>query len=218
MSFLSCHSSEPCYTLFLQIWSRILPALPWTRRRVALALGLSMIACGTDEFTHNPELPIDQTTAYLRPGDSLQVQLLSIPDREDLTVQVDDRGYISLRYIGSVKAAGHTVSELSQEIRRTYLEKKIYIDVDVAVIISERFVYVGGEVARPGRVQWSPDLTLSNAVKSAGGFSIYAKKSSVLLSRDQRTYPIDAKLAEREPQEDPKLLPGDSISVPRSPY
>ena len=50
--------------------------------------------------------------------------------------------------------------------------------------MTERYVYVGGEVSRPGRVVWSPDLSLTKAIQTAGGFSIYAKKTGVFLNRE----------------------------------
>jgi polysaccharide export outer membrane protein len=36
--------------------------------------------------------------------------------------------------------------------------------------------------------------------------------------RDQKTYEIDEKAAEKNPAQDPRLMPGDSIQVPRSPF
>ena len=74
------------------------------------------------------------------------------------------------------------------------------------------------EVQRPGRIPWSPDLTLSKAVQSAGGFSLYAKETKVTLTRDNKAYDFDVKLAQRQPLEDPRLFPGDSIQVPRSAF
>jgi polysaccharide export outer membrane protein len=36
--------------------------------------------------------------------------------------------------------------------------------VDVSVSVTERFVYVGGEVAKPGLIMWTADLTVAKAV------------------------------------------------------
>ena len=71
---------------------------------------------------------------------------------------------------------------------------------------------------RPGRIVWSPDLTLSKAVQSAGGFTLYAKESRVTLTRDRQAHDFDVKLAQRRPEQDPLLFPGDSIQVPRSAF
>lgn len=71
---------------------------------------------------------------------------------------------------------------------------------------------------RPGRIPWSPDLTLAKAVQSAGGFTLYAKETKVTLTRDRKAYDFDVRLAQRQPDEDPLLFPGDSIQVPRSAF
>lgn len=84
--------------------------------------------------------------------------------------------------------------------------------------VTERYVYVGGEVARPGRIVWTPDLTLTKAIQAAGGFTLYAKEAKVALIRENTAYEIDADLAQRKPEQDLRLVPGDSIQVPRSAF
>jgi len=159
-----------------------------------------------------------EATTQLRPGDSLTIVLQGIPDPSTNAVTIDDKGLISLPYIGPITAAGFGTAELSQRIRDTYAAKKIYPNVDVSVGVTERFVYVGGEVQRPGRIVWTPDLTASKAIQAAGGFSLYAKETAVSLIRDKTAFVIDVKLAQKSPAEDPRLIPGDSLQVPRSPF
>ena len=36
--------------------------------------------------------------------------------------------------------------------------------------------------------------------------------------RDQSAYTLDARLAQKSPAEDPKLLPGDSLQIDRSAF
>ncbi len=146
------------------------------------------------------------------------VSLLGIPEPITTNVQIDEQGLIRLQYIGAVTAAGLTTAELSQSIRDTYIGKNFYTTLDVSVSVTERYVYIGGEVQRPGRIPWSPDLTLAKAVQSAGGFTLYAKENKVTLTRDRKAYDFDVKLAQRQPNEDPLLFPGDSIQVPRSAF
>jgi protein involved in polysaccharide export with SLBB domain len=108
--------------------------------------------------------------------------------------------------------------ELAHRIRETYIAKKFYNTVDVSVSVTERYVYVGGEVVRPGRIIWTPDLTVTKAIQAAGGFTLYAKETRVSLVREQQPYDLDVKLAQKNPSQDPRLMPGDSIQVPRSPF
>ena len=189
---------------------------------LALFFGLLFAGCSSDNSAptvgNNPQLPAPTLNAQLRPGDAMTISLLGIPEPVTNAVQIDEQGLIRLQYIGAVQAAGLTTAELSQLIRTTYIEKKYYTAIDVAVNVTERYVYIGGEVQRPGRIPWSPDLTLSKAIQSAGGFTLYAKESRVMLTRDRQTHDFDAKVAQKKPDQDPVLFPGDSIQVPRSAF
>ena len=185
----------------------------------ALSALLLLAACETmGTSQENPRIPELVSTSQLRTGDTLNIALLGVPDASNNPTPIDEQGFISLPYIGAVQAAGITTADLSQLIRQTYLEKKIYTAVDVSVTVTERFVYVGGEVGHPGRIAWSPDLSLTKAIQAAGGFTLYAKESKVSLVRDRISYDINVTLAQKQPTQDPRLKPGDSIQVPRSAF
>lgn len=191
--------------------------------RFCFSLLLSLVSllagCTTDNATGvNPTIPAVTSAALLRAGDSLAVSLQSVPDPTVNPVQIDDQGLISLPYIGTINAAGSSTAELAQRIRETYVARKIYKLVDVSVTVTERYIYVGGEVTRPGRIIWTPDLTLTKAIQSAGGFTLYAKETKVILARDQQAYDLNVNLAQKNPAQDVLLMPGDSIQVPRSAF
>ncbi len=195
--------------------------LPRRVQVAGLALAVLCLAagCGTDAVTaSNPQIPVSASPAQLRPGDSLNIALQGVPDASTNAVQIDEQGLISLPFIGTLSAANLGTAELSQRIRETYVAKKIYTTVNVSVSVTERYIYVGGEVQRPGRIVWTPDLTVAKAIQSAGGFTLYAKETAVSVVRDRSAYPIDVKLAQRNPAQDPRLVPGDSLQVPRSPF
>lgn len=184
-----------------------------------LAVTLAVAGCGSrPSLPALPPVPDTASTAQLRPGDSLNIALQGVPDPSSNAVQIDDQGLISLPYIGPVKAAGSTVAEVSQRIRETYVSRKIYTTVDVSVSVTERFVYVGGEVQRPGRITWTPDLTVAKAIQAAGGFTLYAKETAVSLIRGPDAYSVDVRRAQNDPSRDPRLIPGDSLQVARSPF
>ena len=166
----------------------------------------------------NPKPPESSSAASLRPGDTLVVAIQGVPDPTSNNVQIDEKGFITLPYIGTVQAAQATTASLSDKIRQTYLAKKIYNALDVSVTVTERYVYVGGEVVRPGRVIWTPDLTVAKAIQAAGGFTLYAKEGRVSLIRDRNAYTVSVPLAQRNPNEDPRLIPGDAIQVPKSAF
>ncbi|MCC5022816.1 MAG: polysaccharide biosynthesis/export family protein [Candidatus Synoicihabitans palmerolidicus] len=140
------------------------------------------------------------SSALLRPGDSLGISLQGIPNPSQHSVQIDDQGLINLPFIGGLPAAGLTASDLSLKIRETYISLNYYRTIDVSVSVTERFVYVGGEVQRPGRIVWTPDLTMTKAIQAAGGFTLYAKETAVNVVRDQTAHTLDARLAQRQPR------------------
>jgi polysaccharide export outer membrane protein len=189
--------------------------------RLALVLLLGFLAgCqATDAPSgQNPVIPSAGTASQLRPGDSLTIAIIGVPDPSTNSVQIDDQGIISLPYIGTVKASGQTTAGLTQSVRDTYVSKKIYTSVDISVSVTERYVYVGGEVEKPGRIVWTPDLTAAKAIQAAGGFTLYAKEDKVGVVRNQSLYVLDIKLAQKNPSQDPRLEPGDSIQVSRSSF
>ncbi len=188
---------------------------------ILLVAALTLVsACttSTGPTASNPRLPGNSSTAALRPADSLIISLQGVPDPSSNNVQIDEQGLITLPFIGSVEAAGLTTAALSQRIRETYLSRKFYTAVDVSVSVTERYVYVGGEVVRPGRIVWTPDLTVAKAIQAAGGFTLYAKEGRVSVVRERTAYAINVPLAQQNPAEDPHLLPGDAIQVPKSAF
>jgi protein involved in polysaccharide export with SLBB domain len=189
-------------------------------RITAAALLLLLGGCATENPAGpaNPVVPSTANSSQLRPGDSLIIGIFGVPDPSNTTAQIDDRGMISLPYIGAIKAAGLTTASLTQSIRETYVSKRIYNVVDISVSVTERYVYVGGEVQRPGRIIWTPDLTAAKAIQAAGGFTLYAKEDKVGLVREQVRYDLNVPLSQKNPAQDPRLEPGDSLLVPRSAF
>jgi polysaccharide biosynthesis/export protein VpsN len=189
------------------------------RRAAAIAVLGILAGCeGVAPTARNPVIPSAASASQLRPGDSLVVSIIGVPDPTTNNVQIDDQGIISLPFIGAFKASGETTAGLTQSIRQAYVTKKIYTSVDISVSVTERFVYVGGEVEKPGRIIWTPDLTASKAIQAAGGFTLYAKQDKVGVVRNQILYDVDIKLAQKSPSQDPRLEPGDSMQVSRSAF
>jgi polysaccharide export outer membrane protein len=188
------------------------------RAGLIAALGLLAGCAGTGPEARNPVIPSAASASELRPGDSLTIAIIGVPDPSTNSVQIDDQGIISLPYIGALKAGDQTTAGLTQLIRETYVEKKIYTSVDISVSVTERYVYVGGEVEKPGRIIWTPDLTAAKAIEAAGGFTLYASEDKVAVVRNRVRYDIDVKLAQKDPGQDPRLEPGDSIEVSRSAF
>jgi protein involved in polysaccharide export with SLBB domain len=129
-----------------------------------------------------PAAPQTPGPDYLiQDGDDLDVRFPFQPDMNESTPVRPD-GRISLAAVGEIDAVGKTASELEQEIIAR--ASAHFRNPQVTVVVSrigKHYVYVGGEVARPGAVPLVPDMTLLEAVVSAGGFLSTARRDSVLM-------------------------------------
>jgi protein involved in polysaccharide export with SLBB domain len=119
---------------------------------------------------------VSQTETYrLNPGD--QVQIL-VEDEPDLSgeVTIGPDGFIRLRLVGSIQAAGLTVDELAAQIEkalRQYLrEPRVIVNLKQFTLLARR-VYVMGAVKAPGAypLPLTGPTTVFDAIMLAGGFS-----------------------------------------------
>ena len=85
------------------------------------------------------------------------------------------------------------------------------------------YFVVGGQVGRPGKFDWRGEVTLTQAIAMAGGFTDASKHSQVLLFRrvsdqwsEARIINLKKMLNSRNLQEDPVLQPGDMLVVPKN--
>src|SRR5579863_2192306 len=171
----------------------------------------------------NPALHKRGWRYKVNPSDTLELTFNVTPEfNQTVTVQPD--GYITLKEVGDLQAAGKTLPELRDAIKTAY--GKILHEPDISVEpkdFEKPFFTVGGQVGKPGKFDLRSDITLTQAIAIAGGFLDSSKHSQVLLFRrvsDQWTSAkiIDVKkmLAEHDLSEDPQLMPGDMLFVPKN--
>lgn len=170
--------------------------------------------------TATPATASDEVAGRLRVGDMLTVRLDEggaqpggTPQSTDLSI--DEDGNISLPLIGSIKAAGLTASDLAESIQANYVPR-YYVRCTATVLIAQRFFYVGGEVRNPNRFLWSDDTTLMKAISTASGFTDYANRQKVQLTRGGNLKVYNCEDLQRNPSKDVIIRPGDTITVPRS--
>jgi protein involved in polysaccharide export with SLBB domain len=161
----------------------------------------------------------DEISGRLRSGDEVVIRIdtggaqPTTPAPSDITI--DEDGNISLPLVGSIKAAGLTGSELAERIQANYVPR-YYVRCNASVMVAARFFYVGGEVRNPNRFAWSEDTTLLKAISTASGFTDYANRQKVQLSRGGKLEVYNCEDLQRNPVNDPAVRPGDTITVPRS--
>ena len=158
--------------------------------------------------------------APLRSGDSFEMQLSGMPAEYAMDFRgqytIGDDGTVSIPLIGPVRAIGLTSSQLARSIEKKLVAEQIFTQptVMLALPVQSRFVTVGGAVRAPQAVPWSTDMTLSAAIKRAGGTSDFANIKRVRLTRDGKVAVLDLRRADKDPNQNPKLLPGDEVEVP----
>ena len=178
------------------------------------------LGCGTTTSTGPGNAIRESTTtaeSRLRVGDQIQVRVETStaqpPQVYDLSI--DDGGELALPLIDRIKADGLTTFELAQQIQAAYVPR-YYIRCVVNVLVSSRFFYVGGELRSPGRYPWTKDVTLLKAINTAGGFTDFANRGRVELTRGKDKQNFDCNDLRQHPEKDLPIQPGDSIYVPRS--
>jgi len=163
------------------------------------------------------ELDEELTAAYrLRALDPVIINLRSIPVPQDIEDIIDEGGTLNLPFIGRVKAAGLTTTELEQRIQRLYLDQQIYKQITVNVVSASQSYYVRGEVKQPGRYPRITGVTIVQAIAAAGGFTEFANPKKVKIIRAGKTFVRNVEDLERDPEKDEAVDSGDVIVVPRS--
>jgi polysaccharide export outer membrane protein len=106
-------------------------------------------------------------------ADVLNIIVFNEPDASRLNATVDSDGTIDMPYIGRVKAAGLTVREVGEELRRRLVPNYLVnpqISIDLEQIANKR-VTVTGEVRAPSEYPFAGELSLLTALTKAGSIT-----------------------------------------------
>jgi polysaccharide export outer membrane protein len=137
------------------------------------------------------------------------------------TVTIQPDGYINLQSAGSTYVLGMTVPEVVAAVKKAYaniLHDPI-VDVDLKDFQKPFFVALG-QVGKPGQYDLRYDMTVTEAIGVAGGFSPGAKTQVLLYHRvsnewaEVKLMNIKQILNGKNVNEDAHLMPGDMIFVP----
>jgi polysaccharide export outer membrane protein len=119
----------------------------------------------------------------LAKSDILEITFIFSPEfNQVLTIQPD--GFITLRGAGLLPAEGLTLPDLQQSIAKAYGTFMHNPEITVNLKDFERAYFLAsGEVSHPGKYELRGDLTVTEAVAIAGGFTQQARHSQVILFR-----------------------------------
>jgi len=159
----------------------------------------------------------------IQAGDQLDVKLFYNSElNEQVIVRPDGR--ISLQLAPEIIAAGVTPAELTGQLKKIYASviKNPEIVVIVKSFTAQR-VYVDGEVARPGIVTLTNDMTLMQAISQVGGFKDTARRDEVIVVRRSAdgkavstVVNVDGAIDGSDMKQDITLLSYDVVFVPKT--
>jgi len=142
----------------------------------------------------------------LGPGDKIR---LTVFGEDDLSGEfdIDNTGSLALPLVGEVQARGLTPRQLEKRITEV-LSNGYLVNPRVSVeVLNFRPFFILGEVNKPGSYPYVNNLTVINAVATAGGYTPRAKKGEVKMHR------ANGPDKEVWVKEDAKVYPGDVIRV-----
>lgn len=164
------------------------------------ALGAcSTMAPGTEEMAERPEYK-------LGPGDQIRITVFNEPDLTG-PYTVGAQGMIAYPLVGSIRAGGLTVPEFTTALQ-TALSTYVRSPSVAVEITNYRPFFILGEVQRPGTYPYSANLTVPNAVATAGGFTYRANRGRVYITRANETVEREYPLTVATP-----VLPGDTVRI-----
>ncbi len=177
----------------------------------------------TTSQSTTPQLQQRNERYRLSAGDSFDIAFELSPEFNQ-TVIVQPDGYVALKAVGDLLVEGQTVPQVTQTLRVAY--GKILNEPLISVVLkdfSKPYFIADGQVAHPGRYDMRGEVTLTEAVAIAGGFTDSAKHSQVLLFRRVNDQWLSAKIfnikemeKQRDLHEDPTLRSGDMVVVPKN--
>ena len=119
----------------------------------------------------------------LGPEDVLEVTVWRNQDLSR-TVVVRPDGKISLPLIGDVQASGLNASQVAAKIAQRLTEFKENPNVSVSLKeVNSYFIFVLGEVLKPGKYPLKSYATVLQGVSMAGGFTPFASKNRMQVIR-----------------------------------
>ena len=184
---------------------------------VAVLVGCSQIPPAAYPTTPPPQ---EQVLAPLGIGDAIEVVIYNGTKESKANFRIDPNGKISVQHIGDVVALDKKPIELQEEIQ-TRLADGYLVDPIVAVRVTEvnsRQLSVSGEVAKDGKIKYTPGMTIVDAIAQSGGFTPMAKKNHVKVIRivdgKDVVYKVPVAAIQDGVRPNFYVAPADRVSVP----
>jgi polysaccharide export outer membrane protein len=185
--------------------------------------GVTKIVPNSGSTSQQAPLTLRAPSYQLRRGDSFEIEFTFSPEFNQ-TATIEPDGYITLKSVGTILAEGLTIPKLSAAIEQKYAG---ILHAPVVTInlkdFEKPYFIAAGQVGKPGKYDLRSDLTLTEGVAIAGGFTEMSKHSQVVLYRpgpngvtEARLVNVKQMLRSHDLAEDIHLQPGDMIYVPQN--
>lgn len=186
------------------------------------ALFLLLVACRDIPPANYPttQPTVEATLSPLGINDVIEVVIYNGTQRTNATFRLDPTGKISVQYIGDVDALNKKPNELKDEIQRRLADGYL-VDPIVSVIVTEvnsLTLSISGEIAKDGKIKFTPGMTIVDAIAVSGGFTAMAKKNHVKVIRivdgQELTYRIPVGAIQDGQRPNFYVAAGDRVFVP----
>jgi polysaccharide export outer membrane protein len=123
----------------------------------------------------------------LAPSEKITVSIENVPECQ-LTVVIDEKGQVDLRFIGKTTVGGLTTDQAARVIEKAYIDG-LYLRRPKASVFIEsqvvRTVTVLGAVKNQGKIviPTDQDVTVLDVILAAGGFTEIANENNVMVTR-----------------------------------
>lgn len=172
----------------------------------------------------SPALTGERHPLYrLHKSDVLDIKFVFEPEF-DQTATVQPDGFIALKGVEEVYVERMTLPQVREAIRQAYVP--VLRDPEITIFLADfdrPYFIAGGEVDHPGKYELRADITITQAVAIAGGFTDRSKHSQVVLFRwvtpemvESHLVDVKAMMKSKNLAEDMHLMPGDMLFVPQN--
>ena len=151
---------------------------------------------------------VQQSSASLRPGDSLRVRVWREPDLSGVFM-VDEHGDLTFPRLGRRSVVNVPIDSIRARVQREYAEFVRDASVEITPLYRVR---VNGAVRNPGLFTVDPTMSVGDAIGLAGGVSPEGRNGRVDLVRDGRR--IATSISPSSRLVELSLRSGDELYVP----
>lgn len=161
--------------------------------------------------------------SQIEAGRSVQIAIMGVPSEEkskiDAIYPVSESGTINLPFIGRIRASGMNADSLAVAIQNAYKRAEIYNEPTIQVFsttlggaVENEVVHLGGQVRKTGPITFQKNLTIYQAIQTAGGATEFGSLKRVKLFRRGKTQVFDVT---DDQSKNVALEPDDTIEIPQ---